>query len=335
MGLSGVLGQPDELCRFEKIHRKDVQDCGDETGFGGLGGVGCVSRWDFWRNVLVLGFREKDRLGVNPYRLGLVGGTDTHNATPGLVSESDWPGHIGDTDASPKTRLTGAAGGSFTTDGIVTSPGGLTGVWAVENSRDAIFEAMKRRETFATTGPRIGVRFFGGWELPEDMCSRSNFAEIGYRNGVAMGGDLPEPPSGDAKPKFAVMAFKDPGTDRESGTPLQRVQIVKGVVDADGKDELKVIDVAGNADSGSLETSTCEASGEGDDSLCTVWTDDDYRRGARTFYYVRVLENPTCRWSTRVCNELSKAERPEECDDSDHPKTIQERAWTSPIWHGG
>ena len=331
LGLSGVAGGADELCQFEKLHRGSVTDCGDDPGFGGLTGEGCVSRWDFWRNTLILGYRERERLGVNPYRLGVVGGTDTHNATPGLVEEADWPGHIGDTDATPKTRLGGAAGGSFTTDGIITSPGGMTGVWAVENSRDAIFDALERRETFATSGPRIAVRMFVGRGLPDEMCERPNFAEIGYRLGVPMGGEVPT--DGEGKPKVAVMATKDPGRGEAEGTPLQQLQIIKGVLKPDGRADLDIHTVAGDPDNGAtVDTETCQASGPGADSLCAVWTDEEYDPDARTFYYARVVENPTCRWSTRQCNSLPASERPEVCADEEHPETIQERAWGSPVW---
>jgi hypothetical protein len=323
-GLSGILGAPDEFCGFEKIRAPETSDCGDGTGVAGLNNAGCISRRNFWRNVLVEGLREEERIGENPFKLGVVSGTDTHNATSGYVDEEGWKGHIGNSDSAVEDRL---GGNTFTTGGIVTSPGGLTGVWAVENSRDAIFEALKRREVYATSGPRMSVRFFGGWGLDEDLCGDPKLIEEGYRKGVPMGSDLPPPPSDDAAPTFAVTAFAD---SADGALPLQRVQIIKGVVGEE--DDLTIIDVAGGDNGASVDTDTCEPQGDGAKMLCGVWTDPDYDPNDRAFYYVRVLENPRCRWSTHLCNSLPEAEQPENCSNPDIQKTIQERAWTSPIW---
>jgi hypothetical protein len=221
--------------------------------------------------------------------------------------------------------------------GIRLNPGGLTGVWAVENSRDAIFEALRRRETYGTSGPRIRVRFFGGWSLPEDMCEHEEFAEIGYGMGVPMGGDLPALPGDGAVPRFFLYAEKDPGTAEQPGTPLQRVQIIKGWLERNGEaiaGRLKVFDVAGNRENGSgVDPESGEAWGTDYESLCTVWTDTEFRPEERAFHYARVIENPACRWSARECNRLPAAERPSSCSEPDPPKTIQERAWTSPVWY--
>lgn len=325
-GLVGVPEEPDPLCDFEKLHAPPFADCGDEAGFGGVVGVGCVSRLDFVRNVLLAGLEIEERIGRNPYKLGIVASTDTHNAAPGSVAEDPYAGQWGIRESTPEQRL---GRGGITHQGIVTNPGGLTAVWALENSRDAIFEALRRRETYGTSGPRIRVRLFAGWRIPETLCDDPQPERIGYRNGVLMGGDLPPSPEGSDKPSFYVHAEADP-----LGAPLQRIEIIKGWIDAKGEPKLRVFEVAGDsAGGGDVDPETCETSGEGSSSLCTVWTDEEFQAGQRAFYYARVVENPTCRWSTYECNRLSPEERPPTCQDPNVPKTIQERAWTSPVWY--
>ena len=214
--------------------------------------------------------------------------------------------------------------------GVIHNGGGLAGVWAVENSRDALFEALRNRETFGTSGPRIVMRFFGGWGYPDDLCARADLVEVGYADGVPMGGDLTAAPEGQA-PTFVVNVMRDPA---DWATPLQRVQIIKGWLDADGKQRERVYDVAGNADNGAtVDLKTCQAKGAGADSLCGVFVDPDFDPAERAFYYARAVENPTCRWSTRVCLTLPEAERPETCTSGIVKPTIQERAWSSPIWY--
>jgi hypothetical protein len=325
-GLAGVLGEPDELCNFEKVRSPDSPDCGEGTGALGAIRLGCVSKLDFVRNVLLEGLKEEERLGVNPYRLGILASTDTHNATGGAVAEDRYVGHHGNQDDDPQKR---SAPGK-----IINNPGGLAAVWAEENSRDAVFEALKRRETFGTSGPRMAVRFFGGWDYPEDMCEASDFVEKGYERGTPMGGDLPPRPQGAAAPGFAVMAMREADFGQTEGTPLQRLQIIKGWLNLEGDPVQKVFDVAGDPNNGaSVDLDTCEAVGDGFDTLCTVWSDPEFDPRERAFYYARVVENPTCRWSTYDCIRLPMEERPDHCSDPDIDKTIQERAWTSPIWY--
>ena len=326
-GLSGVIGASDEQCEFEKDPRNFL-DCGDAVGGGGVARTGCFSRLDFVRNVLLAGISEDERLGVNPYRLGIIASTDTHNGTPGAVEEATFQGHRGTDDATPATQL---GNGVLTPGGIQFSPGGIVGVWAEENSRPSIFDALRRREVFGTSGPRIAVRFFGGWNLPAGLCTDPDMLTDAYAAGVPMGSVL-DPPTA-AAPSFLISAARDPGTLARPGTQLQRVQVVKGWVDAAGWHE-EVFDVAGDANNGaSVDTDTCVASGSGADTLCTVWTDPSFDANQHAFYYVRVLENPTCRWSTITCNALAPGDRPASCSDPDVKKTVQERAWSSPIWY--
>ncbi len=267
---------------------------------------------------------------MNPYPLGFIGSTDTHNGTPGMTEERSFVGHQGANDASPSDLL---GAGTVADGGIRYSPGGLAAVWATQNSRDALFDALRRRETFATSGTRLSVRVFGGWELPPDLCGRPDLVSLGYQMGVPMGGVLaPRPASADA-PRFGVVAERDPGTVAFPGTGLQRVQVIKGWV-ADGESHQRVYDVAGTADNGAtVDLATCTPRGGAADSLCAVWSDPDFDSRQAAFYYVRVVENPSCRWNTWMCNRLAPAQRPPGCDDPTVPKTVQERAWTSPIWY--
>jgi hypothetical protein len=329
-GLSGILGQPDEQCDFEKRRQPPFPDCGDGTGALGTTGAGCVSRLDFLRGVLLAGVQESERLGVNPYRLGIIASTDTHNGTPGATEESTFIGHRGTDDGTPETLL---GPGILTPGGIIFNPGGLAAVWAEENSRPSIFDALRRREVFGTSGTRIVVRFFGGWNFPGGLCDDPNMVRTGYARGVPMGGQLAPQPPGSAAPVFVVSALRDPGTADRPGTPLQRLQIVKGWIE-NGEAHQEVFDVAGDAHNGaSVDERTCTTSGPGFDSLCTVWTDPAFSPAQHAVYYVRVLENPSCRWNTYTCNALPPEQRQPACDDPSVPKTIQERAWTSPIWY--
>jgi hypothetical protein len=287
------------------------------------------------REALGEGLVQQARIGANPFRLGLIGSTDTHLGTPGLVDEDAFVGHAAGLSTS---RLAVPP----LPDEPLMNPGGLAGVWAEENSRDAIFEAMRRRETWGTSGPRIVVRFFGGFELPEDLCAAPDLAARGYAQGVPMGADL-RPPAGGAAasgPAFAVQALRDPGVAGHAGTPLQRVQIVK-VFEAGGTAHERVVEVAGNPASGAgVDLASCEPQGPGFDSLCTVWRDPDFDPARHALYYARVVENPSCRWTTFACNARgvdcadpgSVGPGLEACCDPELPRTIQERAWTSPIW---
>jgi len=325
------VGSTDELCGFEKLNRLQLFSAVSDPNQ-------TFPVRNYVRNVLKEGLVLEEQLGVNPFKLGLLGSTDTHNSTPGGTEEQDFGanGHIGLRDhANPAFMVQ-----RVTPAGIEATPGGLAVVWAEENSRDALFAAMRRREVYGTSGSRPILRFFAGRE-PGLRCGDPSFVETAYRGGVPMGGDL-GPVRGTSSPRFGLLAFRDPGTLSTPGTLLQRAQIVKGWVDAAGQSHEKVFDVAGSADDGAtVDTATCTPSGPGTDSLCAVWSDPEFDPAERAFYYARILENPTCRWSTYLCNDqgidcsVPASVPPEwaECCNPAVAKTIQERAWSSPVWY--
>ena len=330
-GMYGVVGAADELCGFEKARdmgQPELMDCGEEAEWGAQAGRGCTSRTDFVRYALLEGLREEDRIGVNPYPFGFIGSTDNHMATPGGVVEYDVPYKFGATPTQLLSVGERKRGPAF------WNPGGLAGVWAEENSRDAIFDALKRRETFATSGPRIIPRFFGGWDFDPSMCVGPGFATAGYARGVPMGGRLAAGPAGGAAPSFAVSALADPGVSGHPGGLLERIQIVKGWVDEEGLFHQEIFDVAGDPQGGAdVDLDTCAPNGPGATALCAVWSDPDFDPSIDALYYARVVENPSCRWSTHLCLSLPEDERPDGCTSDRLPKVIQERAWTSPIWY--
>jgi hypothetical protein len=304
----------DPECGFEQLK---VQDLGFFTGTSS--GDEAFAANAFLRNVLKDGLAQEAKLGANPFKLGFVGGTDSHNATPGGTDEVNFVGLHATTSAGPEGLL----------NQIAFNPGALAVVWAEENSRDAIFEAMRRRETYATSGTRPIVRFFAGWDLPRDLCGKTDFARVGYDRGVPMGADLkPRPAGATGSPRFAVMAMKDPGSEGASdafpnvctvhhaAAKLQRIEIVKGWLDAQGDTHEKVVTVVGNADpAATVDPATCAPVGPGHNSLCKVWEDPEWNPGQPAFYYARVLENPTCRWSTYTCKQIGLDPfHPKECN---------------------
>jgi hypothetical protein len=282
--------------------------------------------------------------------MGFIGSTDTHSAIPGGTEEEDYVGHLGRRDAGYRNVQ----------DHFQDNPGGLAVVWAEENSRDAIFEGLRRREAYATSGTRPVLRFFGGFGLDESLCTDPDAIAKAYAQGVPMGGVIEA--QDDAAARFFVSVLKDPGTEASPGTDLQRVQVVKGWIDAAGNTHEAVLDVAGDAANGAgIDPQSCAPVGRGASELCTVWEDPDYDASAAGFYYARVLENPTCRWSTRQCiaagvnpfapdcaaqAEAATAAAVDEgavgdvfgaCCSSEETepfveRVIQERAWSSPIW---
>ncbi len=327
-------GTTDEFCQFEMR----TYPCDNAGSIPGSENVNCRED-SYVRNGLKKGLElagEEDMKGHNPFKYGFVGGTDNHNATPGLTAE--FQAVVG-VLKTPAERLS--------CDNRINNPGGLTGVWAEKNTRDAIFDALKRKEAFATSGSRITVRFFAGWDYSSNLHKypKETMLKEAYENGTPMGGDITIDNDDDtllddilnreSVPKFLVWAAKDP-----LSANLQRLQIIKGWEDKDGTHE-EVYDVACSdglqpdrwthrcPDNGAnIDLKDCNYSEfKGATELKTTWRDPDFDPSRRAFYYVRVLENPTCRWSTYDANTLGI--EPLE----DVPPTIQERAWSSPIWY--
>jgi len=324
----------DEACAFEKLPYASFAGVGRfrQLDLGGAAADTGPQRSATVREALKKGLVLQRRLGVNPLRYGFVASTDTHLGTPGLAAEKDAAGHGG----------AGMQGGGAVglPDNLEFNPGGLAVLWAEENTRESLFAAMQRREAYGTSGTRPQVRMFGGWNYPQNMCSAPDFVARGYQGGVPMGGDLPAPPEdAGAAPRLAVWALQDPGSSGHPGTPLARVQIVKGWIER-GKAREQVFDIAGGKGDASVDPATCEQRGSGAKQLCAVWQDPDFNPKAGAFYYARVLENPSCRWSQRLCTAAKvNCAAPETvppqyagCCAPDHRPVIQERAWTSPIW---
>lgn len=318
------LGTNDEQCNFEQLFKPCPPG---ETAF-------CAVASNYVRNALKTGLLLEGQYGVNPFKYGFIGSTDTHTSAPGSTEEQSWPGMGSLGDSSAGARLRDVIAPQFPIKAVLNNPGGLAGVWAEENTRESIFDALKRRESFATSGTRIRVRFFGGWNYVSDLYRRRDLVETAYKTGVPMGGDLPEKPSGVKAPRFVAWATKDPNSAN-----LAKIQIVKGWAEGSETFE-KVYDIACSngvkpdgktylcADNGAtVNVSDCSySSDKGAAELSANWTDPDFKPTDRAFYYVRVLENPTCRWSTF---DAHRANLPL---PSDVPPTIQERAWSSPIW---
>lgn len=291
------------------------------------------------RQALQRGLAIEEKIWRNPYQFGLIGSSDTHNAG-GPVEEDHYFGKTGLNDGTPAGRravnwpgeekLTGSNATPF----YKWSAAGLAGVWAERNNREDIFAAFRRKETFATSGPRIKVRLFAGYDYPSGIFARRDFASLAYGKGVPMGGNLNT--GGRGAPTFLAQAIKD-----ANSAGLQRLQIIRGSSEG-GQLKEQVYDIAcavGVPDTkthrcpafaANIDTKTCRINlRQAAPELKIAWRDPDFDAKRRAFYYVRVLEHPTCRWSTYEANRLGKAPRKE------LPLTIQERAWSSPIWVRG
>lgn len=290
--------------------------------------------YEYARSALKLGLKLESELGVNPYKFGMIGSTDAHTGLA-AVEEDNFFGKTSSSEPSPdRANHPFVKTEKAVIMGWETTASGYAAVWASENTREAIFDAMQRRETYATTGPRMLVRFFGGYDFtPADANTRSP-AVIGYTKGVPMGGDLEAAPAGKV-PSFLVAALKDP-----IGANLDRYQIVKGWVDAKGEMQEKVYDVAWSGDrkpgaDGKVPSvgSTVDVANAtwtntiGAPELIAVWTDPDFDPTQRAFYYGRVLEIPTPRWTAYDAEYFNVKMAPEV------PMQMQERAYTSPIWY--
>jgi len=209
----------------------------------------------------------------------------------------------------------------------------LIGVWAEENSRDSIFDSIRRKEVFGTSGPRIQPRFFGGWDFPDSLCSAPGMIEQAYQAGVPMGSDLPVATTTGA-PRFLASAVADQGSPEFPGNPLQRLQVIKGWVDEEGNHQQRVFDIAGDPNNGaSVDLQSCAPQGAGYAQLCSVWQDPEFDPLRRAVYYLRAVENPSCRYSAWQCLSLPEDERPADCANPSVGPALQERAWSSPIWY--
>lgn len=313
-----ILSPNDEWADFELFAQREVE--------------GSYVR-EAYRNGLEL---EKAR-NFNPFRFGLIGSTDTHTGA-GSIEEDSYSGKLGTVDGTPERRGSvpqenpRSDGGPYG-GGIYVKWGasGLAGVWAEENTRESIYAAFRRKETFATSGPRIRVRFFAG-SYPEGLESEPEIIAKAYEHGVPMGGDLVWNNQG--SPRFLLWAIRDPNS-----APLQRLQVIKGWIE-DGGSRERVFDVSCSdglepdrvthrcPDNGAtVDLSDCSPTpNRGAGELRTLWVDPTFDAEQRAFYYVRVLENPSCRWST--WDAVRAGVMPRE----DVPATLQERAWSSPIW---
>ncbi|WP_298534879.1 DUF3604 domain-containing protein [uncultured Algibacter sp.] len=290
-----------------------------------------VLETNYVRNAFRNGLAIGEGIGVNPFKFGVVGGGDIHTA---IVSHEEYAftGEHNLKSSSPKERLIDIRKGEPSK--IEQGTAGLSCVWAEENTREAIFDAMARKETWATSGSRITVRVFGGYDFGTAQPGDDNWVELGYKNGVPMGGDL-KPNSGNNSPQFMIWALKGPNSGN-----LDRIQVIKGWVDTKGNNYDKIYNVAWSGEREIDANGKLPAVGNtvnipdasytntiGSTKLKTVWTDPDFDPDVSAFYYLRVLEIPTPRWSTYDAKALG-IEPPK-----DFPATIQERAWSSPIWY--
>jgi hypothetical protein len=316
---SVAFGAGDEECGFEQFFPPCEE--GQETS--------CIYPTSMVRDGLKIGLVLEDEIGVNPLKFGMVGSTDTHNSNPGDAEEWDYRGAT-TFAASPAERRVDS---SNVTGIMKNNPGGLAAVWAAENTREALFDAMKRKEVYATSGTRIKLRTFAGFELPANIAETGDLVAA-YENGVPMGSSLLTAENTEAGAlSLFVWAVKDP-----DNAPLAKVQVIKGWIEKGQRQEV-VYDIACGGSPLDPATGKCEANGAtvnmsdcswdnagGAPELKTLWTDPDYDSGEDAFYYVRVVQNPTCRWTTYDSLRLGREPPP------DVPAIVTEMAWGSPVW---
>ena len=325
-----TLSPTDEFANFERLDVGNLDLSEAKTP--------AMLEHEYAREALKNGLKLDQQFGANPYKFGLIGSTDSHT---GLATgdENNFFGKASNMEPNPK-RLTKDFFRNFKSNLHIKewqlSASGYAAVWAGENTRAAIFDAMQRKETYATTGPRMTVRFFGGWDFNAADAQAEVPARAGYAKGVPMGGDLSKAPAGKA-PSFLVAAMKDP-----MGANLDRIQIIKGWLDAKGETHEQVYDVVwADADQrkqgkdGKLPAvgNTVDVANAswtnsiGDSDLITVWSDPQFDPAQSAFYYARVIEIPTPRWSAYDARHFGLT------PDKDVLMTLQERAYTSPIWY--
>ncbi|MGB5702527.1 MAG: DUF3604 domain-containing protein [Polyangiales bacterium] len=321
-----ILSPNDEFAAFEPFsHAIDSESLGQGESHAS------VDAGDFARAGLRRGLEIDAKVGTNPYKFGMVGSTDSHTG----MSSAEEDNFHGKTafDSIPENRFNSFIG--IKGFGADMSASGVAGVWAEGNNREALFGAFLRKEVYASTSPRIRLRFFGGWDFSDRDAGKRDLAKICYDKGVPMGGDLTHAPKGKA-PSFLVYAIKDP-----RGANLDRIQVVKGWLDENGASQEQVYNIAWSdhrerREDGSLrpvgntvDLSTGFYTNDiGDAQLSAAWTDPDFDPNARAFYYLRVIQIPTPRHT--LYDAIALGMDPEE---TGHPSTIQERAYSSPIWY--
>ena len=308
---------------------------------GNLGGSEAKEDWmlkhEYGRSALKLGMALEKKIGSNPFKFGMIGSTDAHTSLA-TTREDNYFGKFAATEPTPERyehyviqSLIDESLSTFSSEEVAS---GLAAVWARENTRKSIFEAMQRKEVYATTGSRILVRVFGGWDFSADEVERPDFAQRGYAGGVPMGGDLTNAPDGKA-PSFMIRALRD-----ADNANLDRVQIIKGWVDGDGNEQERIYDVACADDRQIVERRCDKPVGDtvdvanatytntiGDPFLTAHWTDPEFNPKQHAMYYVRVLEIPKPRWSAYDQKRFG-IKMPD-----DVPMKVQDRAYTSPIWY--
>jgi hypothetical protein len=291
----------------------------------------------YLRGGLLRGLEQEQKLGANPFKFGFIGGSDVHNSLSSIEEDNFFGKHVDQEPSAHRWEHAAKKGFGLTRYNWQYTAAGYAAVWATENTREALWDAMRRKEVYATSGTRMTLRFFGGWGFEKADARSPYLAEAGYGKGVPMGGDLPKPSAGAKAPTFLVAAMKDP----LSGN-LDRIQIIKGWLDEDGKGQEKIYDVAwGDADrrqpgrggklppvGDSVDVAAATWTNTiGDPELAAVWTDPDFDPSVRAFYYVRAIEIPTPRWTCYDAVRFGIQMPPEV------PMKHQERAWTSPIWY--
>ena len=324
-----MLSPDDEFANFERWDKTNIAGTQDDTPE--------QQPHNYLRPTLTRGLKFANELGANPYKYGFIGASDNHTALS-MVAADNFFGALPDAEPSPG-RLTHAPlaiakGRKPLPPPSEMASSGFAAVWATENTREAIFDAIRRRETYATTGTRITVRFFAGWDFKQGDDQRSDFADYGYAHGVPMGGDLSGAHAGQ-KPTLVIQAAKDP-----DGANLDRIQVIKGWVDAQGQTHEKIFDVAWSGDrkpgaDGKLPLvgntvdvpNATYSNSIGAPVLDAAWTDPTFNPAERAYYYIRVIEIPTPRWTTydskRFGVELLKTV----------PPSVTQRAYTSPVWY--
>ncbi|MEJ2399611.1 MAG: DUF3604 domain-containing protein [Gammaproteobacteria bacterium] len=325
-----LLSPDDEFADFELMDKSNLTGTEAKTPE--------MLKTEYAREALKLGLSEEARVGVNPFKFGMIGSTDSHNAIPS-TREENWFGKIHFVEPSPHRRdgyfIESKVDPSYSIRDIDLGASGLAAVWATENTREAIWDAFERREVFATTGTRLRVRLFAGWDFQEAEVQRPDFAAQGYLRGVPMGGDLRTGPKG-ASPTFMIRALRDP-----DGANLDRIQIIKGWLDDDGNTHERIYDVAVSGDRTIGPDGRCKervgntvdvanatyTNDIGEAVLAGYWKDPEFDPALRAFYYARVIESPTPRW-TAYDAKFFDIEMPEGT-----AMQVTDRAYTSPIWY--